>query len=424
MASMETLTTWEALDRKLAEAAEASKISDDKMREVFQSFRMEYPTDLPSDPGSPEYRSRQNDLYEKISQRKYSAANEHTSFDVESASTRPFPFYTGSCTTVSTHLILVATLIRLLDLPPGAEILEFGPGWGNTTIFLAQMGYKVRAYDIEPNFVDLIRRRADRLGLELEVDVGGFLDIDKFDKQFDAIIFFECFHHCSDHIRLIDGLHKCVKPGGKVIFGAEPILQDFPVPWGLRLDGESLWAVRNFGWLELGFREDYFLATMEKYGWTCEKHKSLDAAFVNFYVATRFTFPTLDIHAGSDTRLMSHWAERADEGLSAGPGEGYLCFGPYVPVPGGDYVAEVELHANGEGWVKLEIGAGFDKPFAFSDAVSLLGENSKSKVLTLRQPFSLDRRVSALEVRVLGHIRMGSVTITRCKIQSNALSDV
>lgn len=33
-------------------------------------------------------------------------------------------------------------------------------------------------------------------------------------EQLDAALFFECFHHCSDHTRLLRGLHSVVKPTG------------------------------------------------------------------------------------------------------------------------------------------------------------------------------------------------------------------
>jgi hypothetical protein len=57
-----------------------------------------------------------------------------------------------------------------------------------------------------------------------------------------------------------------------VFFASEPIDDSFDVPWGLRLDGESLWAIRRNGWLELGFQESYFLRTLQHLGWLVIKH--------------------------------------------------------------------------------------------------------------------------------------------------------
>lgn len=43
----------------------------------------------------------------------------------------------------------IGFIIKNLQLPPNARILEFGPGWGNLTIALAKMGFQVTAIDIE-----------------------------------------------------------------------------------------------------------------------------------------------------------------------------------------------------------------------------------------------------------------------------------
>ena len=78
-----------------------------------------------------------------------------------------------------------------------------------------------------------------------------FMWAETVEDPFDAAVFFESFHHCSDHMRLLRALRQAVKPDGRAYFAAEPILPDFPIPWGLRMDGESLWAIRSNGWMEL-----------------------------------------------------------------------------------------------------------------------------------------------------------------------------
>ena len=63
---MEVITTLEALDAKLAECDAAHKISDDALRQVFQTFRMDFSTDLPSDPFSRAYHDFQMAVYEHL----------------------------------------------------------------------------------------------------------------------------------------------------------------------------------------------------------------------------------------------------------------------------------------------------------------------------------------------------------------------
>ena len=72
------------------------------------------------------------------------------------------------------------------------------------------------------------------------------------DAPFDAAIFYESFHHCADHLAMLERLHGIVGPAGRVLFAAEPVAP-MAYPWGPRLDGYSLWSTRTYGWLELGF---------------------------------------------------------------------------------------------------------------------------------------------------------------------------
>jgi len=86
------------------------------------------------------------------------------------------------------------------------------------------------------------------------------------DRPHDAAIFFESFHHCSDHLAPLEQLHGIVRPGGAVFFASEPV-QKMDYPWGPRLDGLSVWSTRTYGWLELGFDEDYSEAALHRTGW-------------------------------------------------------------------------------------------------------------------------------------------------------------
>src|SRR5207302_7213627 len=132
--------------------------------------------------------------------------------------------------------------------------VEFGPGWGTTTLNLSQMGYHVTAVDAEQDFIDLIAHRAAQLGQKINLVKSDMLEF-RSEQTFDAAVFFECFHHCSDHIQLLKNLQRLVNDDGVLAFAAEPIADApyFPFPWGLRLEGMSVWSIRKFGWLELGF---------------------------------------------------------------------------------------------------------------------------------------------------------------------------
>lgn len=285
--TVRVVSTLAEVDEMLHMLDEAAAISDDELRRGFQKFHMTFPMDLPPDPCSPEYRDKQMQLYEWLHGKPYTVANEVSAFDVKAAARSPFPFYTESPSTVGNHIISIGHIIRTMNLPAKSSVLEFGPGWGNTTVWLARMGYDVTAVDIEKNFVELINERAKQKGLKIRTMQGDFSLIAQFERQFDAVLFFECFHHCSDHRALIAALDRVVAPNGKVIFAAEPITDDFPIPWGLRLDGESLWAIRKSGWLELGFQERYFRTLLADHGWNLEKFVCHETPWGVVFVATR-----------------------------------------------------------------------------------------------------------------------------------------
>ena len=224
-------------------------------------------------------------LSARSSRPEYVTTSEVSGFPVDPR--RPFPYYTESPSTVGDQLLAVGFLIKTMALPSGSTILEFGPGWGNTTIALARMGYHVTAIDIDPTFVDLIAERARLLGLDVDARVGEFLDPCEGDRRYDAVVFYECFHHCSDHVALLRHLHALVNEGGTVVLASEPILEGFHAPWGLRLDGESLWAIRQNGWLELGFTESYFIETCMREGWSVTRSSSDVSALTTIFSLTR-----------------------------------------------------------------------------------------------------------------------------------------
>jgi ubiquinone/menaquinone biosynthesis C-methylase UbiE len=370
---------------------------DDELRRLFETYNAEYDLELPQDPYGDEYQRTQFSLYEKLYGKAYSTSHEHSEFDVATAAREPFPYLHGSWSTVGNQLIAIGFIIKAMELPKGARILEFGPGWGNTTLTLAKMGYHVTAIDIEPNFVELIKERARMESIRnLDVLIGDFSAIESMPGQYDAILFFECFHHCSDHLRLIRALDRVVKPGGIVCFGAEPIIPEFPIPWGLRMDGQSLWAIRKNGWLELGFNLSYFEEAMRKSGWGIERNIGHDSPWATALIARR-------LHEAKERWDYRDGALRFLVGtingtkISSNGRAGYLMYGPYVPLQAGAYVAHVHVaNSQARGCIVVDVAAEIGHRILARKVVTL-GPDQGEIVL----PFAIDSRVADVEVRVL-----------------------
>ena len=299
---MQVIRELDALNDKIMECNDVfTQQGDDAMRRHFQTFHGDFSSQAPSDPFSSEYRDFQLRLHERICGKPYSPKNERTHFDLDTYQDRPFPYYLKSLPTASEYLLAIAFMLRMMNLPPDARVLEFGPGWGETTITLAMLGVQVTAVDIEPNFCEMLRRRAVQSRVNIEVIEADFFWAEGVTEPYDAVLFFESFHHCHDHLRLLRALRTAVKPEGQIIFGAEPIISNHDVPWGISMDGQALWSMRNFGWLELNFDEAYFKAALARTGWSAEKYKSSDVPWATAWRARPVEPESADAQALADS---------------------------------------------------------------------------------------------------------------------------
>ncbi len=286
---MRYINNLKDLDIEIQRADEKFAISHEEGIKALSEFAYAFKGDIPKDPYSQEYADAQMKLYLEISGREgYTIANEHVPFDFDALKNNPYPYYTQSPTTVGDQLIAQGFLIKALNLKPNARIVEFGPGWGNTTLHFAQMGYEVTAVDSEKSFTELIAYRTEMLSKKVELVNQDMLDFNS-SKKYDAAIFFECFHHCSDHLKLIRNLYDLLNDDGLVAFAAEPIADApyFPYPWGVRLEGMSVWSIRKFGWLELGFDTSYFMRTLLLLGWTPNRYRSDASPIADVIIARK-----------------------------------------------------------------------------------------------------------------------------------------
>jgi ubiquinone/menaquinone biosynthesis C-methylase UbiE len=376
---------------------EGYKISHDEAYKRFAQSQLAPPDDLPSDPFSPEYRDQYLKLYKKISTRdSYSVQNERSQFDVDSLTYRPFPYFTKSLRLAAIHYTLMGKLFEILDLKANSKILECGFGWGNTTLALAMLGHNVTALDIEERYCEVVRRRAEILRVDnIELVNSDFLWVEMTEKKFDAVIFFESFHHCWEFERLLKALHRVMLPGGKIYFAAEPINTEFTTPWGVRLDGESLWVARNAGWMELGFHSDFFEELLARTGWVGS------CLHPHFWVASSASEPI--VIQANDARLSSLIGSKTGEVLEveAPKGSGsshFAMFGPYIGLPKMRFQAAITIDTKTRSSGPLTIDVCHDAG-AKVLSTKLCSEQEIAEG-TIRIDFEPTERAKDLEVRL------------------------
>ncbi len=241
-----------------------------------------------ADPVSPAYHDWVMATWREVTGRtSYSAASDE-SFAVDPSVflARPYPYNTGNAQEIAKYAGSVAWTIGQLDLAVGTTVVEYGSGWGHLALQLAMSGCNVTAVDLNLESVNLLRRRADAWNVPLCVDHGGFLNYSG--GPTDVAIFFEAFHHCDRPFELLDRVVATLSPNGRLVFIAEAVYDAYPVPWGVRLDGNAAFMARHAGWLELGFDRTFFLDQLTARGLTVTEHVRPDlGAYGTMIIATR-----------------------------------------------------------------------------------------------------------------------------------------
>jgi SAM-dependent methyltransferase len=240
-------------------------------------------------------------------------------------------------------------ILRLLDLPAGsgASVLEYGPGSGQILLMLARLGCRAFGVDIDAGALAAIRAQAEAMGVEVATERARFGE--GFEgRRFDRVVFFEAFHHAFDFQAVMRGLHARLEPGGRVVFCGEPIVPApggaVPYPWGPRLDGLSVFCMQRFGWMELGFTRDFFLAAMRRAGWRVRHHPFPGCGRADAFVAE----PLSAAEARGDYELRPA-AIGADPGEWGVPEAAHVwTVGPVARIPllhGPDALVDVTLRA-------------------------------------------------------------------------------
>jgi SAM-dependent methyltransferase len=284
----------EDLDRLLEDISRRYPVFNDEA--IAESSKICYrwrDLKLPRDDGSSEYARTQEDLYRSLSGKAPRGLNQDDG--VQEAEGNRY----GSGAQDETSSVMAARrqtvaaqVIGTMNLPPGSRILELGAGCGDVTERLAHAGYRVTAVEINRSYAERIRSRAEQRGRDVSVINEDMLDfVRNCSDEYDAALFVASFHHCLKHVELLEHLSRRITQEGILCFADEPVFLAenpfLPYSWGVRLDGQSLYFTRRYGWLELGFQSSYLRRLLSQLGWKMERRDSRADACGDIILATR-----------------------------------------------------------------------------------------------------------------------------------------
>lgn len=109
---------------------------------------------------------------------------------------------------------------KLLQMKPGASVLDLACGFGRHALALSGLGYEVTGVDLNPAFIAEASRKAVEKNLNarfLCADMREFRQCGCFDCIIMAYNSFGYFRNPVDDERVIDNCFHSLKPGGKLL---------------------------------------------------------------------------------------------------------------------------------------------------------------------------------------------------------------
>ncbi|MBO9667383.1 MAG: class I SAM-dependent methyltransferase [Bdellovibrio sp.] len=105
----------------------------------------------------------------------------------------------------------------------GMKALDLGAGRGVNAMTLAELGFNVVAYDMHRNSISVLQKIAMRQELNISFGMGGILQIESLNEQFDLIHDSECLTKIvagNERARFLESVKHTLSPEGKFVMTA------------------------------------------------------------------------------------------------------------------------------------------------------------------------------------------------------------
>ena len=139
-------------------------------------------------------------------------------------------------------------LLRALDLPPGARILDLACGKGRHSRYLAENGFDVTGLDISFASIEFARQLEHEQLAFYQHDMRFPFRINYFDAVMNMFTSFGYFVTDRDHLLTLKNVQKGLKPGGYFLldyFNAEWVQQNLVPEEVKTVDGVAFHLKRN-----------------------------------------------------------------------------------------------------------------------------------------------------------------------------------
>ncbi len=112
-------------------------------------------------------------------------------------------------------------ILKEAEIKPGSHILDYGCGPGSYTIAAAELAGssgKVYALDIHPLAIRIVRDIASKNKLTNVETILSDCSTGLQDNSVDVVLLYDTFHDLHDPNRVLEELHKVLKPDGLLSF--------------------------------------------------------------------------------------------------------------------------------------------------------------------------------------------------------------
>jgi len=155
------------------------------------------------------------------------------------------------------HPIISRDRLRtVLAAQPGERVLEIGPGTGYYTFEIAEwvgQDGRVEIFDLQPEFLDHVMRRAGERGLANVAPTQGDATALPFeDDSVDAVVLTAVLGEIPDTLAALREIRRVLRPGGRLIVGELFGDPHFTTQASLRRQAEESglrWEAHSGNWL-------------------------------------------------------------------------------------------------------------------------------------------------------------------------------